>query len=169
MIIRPAAIARRLILSLLLAAPAMAQTAQTTQDIPISARTAADFKALREMPLFSPDRSAPVIMAAPEAPPPVVEVEAPPPPPPPPATAPDWQLVGLVRSDRIRSAMFRSPSEPEFTLRQGESRDGWTLTEVGRFDVTLDSSTGRASMRFPENSDSLSPAMPPMPPMEPQL
>lgn len=166
MSIRAAAIARRLILGLSLAAPAMAQTAQTTPDIPISARTAADFKALREMPLFAPDRSVPVIMAEPEAPP-VVETVAPPPPPPPPvAAAPDWQLVGLVRSNRIRSAMFRSPSEPEFTLRQGESRDGWTLTEVGRFDVTLDSSTGRASMRFPENNDALAP---PIFPLEPQL
>lgn len=178
MSIRVAAIALSLLLGPSLAAPAMAQTATTTQDIPISARTAADFKALREAPLFSPDRSAPVIMAEPE-PPPMVEAEAPPPEPPPPAaTAPDWQLVGLVRSDRIRSAMFRSTSEPEFTLRQGESRDGWTLTDVGRFDVTLDSSTGRASMRFPENSSaaadplampgSFDPPQPPMPPMEPQ-
>lgn len=165
MSIRAAAIARRLVLGLLLAAPAMAQTEQATQDMPISAKTAADFKALREMPLFSPDRSPPVIMAEPEAPP-MVEAEAPPPPPPPPAAAaPDWQLVGLVRSERIRSAMFRSSSEPEFTLRQGESRDGWTLTEVGRFDVTLDSSTGRAAMRFPE----INTVAPPVLPLEPQL
>lgn len=163
--IRAAAIARRVILALVLAAPAMAQTTQATPDMPISAKTAADFKALREMPLFSPERSPPVIMAEPEAPP-VVEAVAPPPPTPPPAAAaPDWQLVGLVRSDRIRSAMFRSASEPEFSLRVGESREGWTLTEVGRFDVTLDSSTGRASMRFPEPNT----VAPPMPPMEPQL
>lgn len=156
--------ARAAALALVLAAPALAQTAD---DLPISARTPADFKALREMPLFAPDRSVPVIMEAPEAPPPVMEVEAPPPPPPPPAaTAPDWQLVGLVRSDRMSSAMFRSASEPEFTLKKGESRDGWTLVEVGRFDVTLDSGSGRASMRFPETRDV---APPPILTLDPQL
>ncbi len=125
--------------------------AQTVQDLPISAKAASDFDGMREKPLFAPDRRPPVVFEPPP-PEPMVEVPPPEPPPPPPAaSAPDWELVGLVRSDRVNSAMFRGSGDPpEFSLRKGESRDGWTLTDIGRFDVTLDSSGGRALLRFPE-------------------
>lgn len=154
-----------LALAVLCALPAWAEP---TQDVPISARLASDFKAMRERPLFAPDRRAPIAFAPPEAPEPVMEAPPPPEPvaPPPVASAPNWELVGLVRSDRVNSAMFRSSGpEPEFSLRKGETRDGWTLTEIGRFDVTLDSSAGRASLRFPETRQPS--GMPP--PFSPQL
>ena len=61
-----------------------------------------------------------------------------------------------MRSDRVNSAMFKGSGDPpEFSLRKGESRDGWTLTDIGRFDVTLDSSGGRASLRFPETREGM--------------
>lgn len=125
----------------LIAGPALADVA------PVSARQPADFTALRERPLFSPDRSAPT--PPPPEPEPEyvepVEVEFEPPP----ASAPDWELVGLVRSNAVNRAIFRIPgSEPAFSLRLGDSRDGWTLTELKRFEVILDSSHGRASLRY---------------------
>lgn len=140
---------RRALFALLSMAAAGVALAQPAQDLPISAKAATDFTALRQRPLFAPDRSVPPPIAPVEAAP-VVEAPPPPPPPPPPAaTAPDWELVGLVRSDRINSAMFRSRgTPPEFSLRQGESRDGWTLTDIGRSEVTLDSGQGRASLKF---------------------
>jgi hypothetical protein len=135
------------LLAVLVAASAGAQTAQ---DLPVSARQAADFRALRERPLFAPDRRAPMPMGIVEEPVAEVVPEPLPEPPPPAATAPDWILVGLVRSDRVKSAMFRTSGEKhEFSLRTGESRDGWTLTEVGRSEAILDSGSGRASIRFP--------------------
>lgn len=115
---------------------------------PVSARQASDFTALRERPLFSPDRSAPT------PPPPEPEPDYVEPPPPvvetaPPASAPDWELVGLVRSNQVNRAVFRVPgSEPSFSLRLGDSRDGWTLSELKRFEVILDSDHGRASLRY---------------------
>jgi len=123
--------------------------AETVRDMPISAKVPGDFTALRQRPLFAPDRSVPPPIAIIEAAP-VVEPPPPPPPPPPPvATAPEWELVGLVRSDRLNSAMFRSRgTPPEFSLRQGESRDGWTLTDIGRAEVILDNGHGRASLKF---------------------
>ena len=140
---------------------AMPALAQPVRDLPISAKAAADFKGLREKPLFAPDRSPPVAFVPP-APEPVVEAPPPEPiPPPPAASAPDWELVGLVRSDRVNSAMFRGKGDPlEFSLRKGETRDGWTLSDIGRFDVTLDSSTGRASLRFPETRNAVPMGMP---------
>lgn len=127
----------------------------------IRARLVTDYSALKERPLFAPNRQAPMTFAAPEPEP----VAAPPPPPlpPPPAAAPDWQLVGLVRSENLNSATFTSPGlAAAFSLRAGESRDGWTLTEVGRFEVTLDGAGGRASLGFPENPSD-EPLPPPMP------
>lgn len=136
---------RRAVTVLLLALP-LAVPAAVAQELPISARMAIDYRALRERPLFAPDRRAPQIVAPPIEEP-VAEVVAAPPPP---AAAPDWELVGLVRSERVNSALFRAPGgQSEFTLRKGETRDGWTLTDIGRFEVTLDSSHGRASVRFP--------------------
>lgn len=148
------------VLATVLAAPSA--LAQAVDDLPISAKAASDFNGMRQKPLFAPDRRPPVVF---EPPPPEPMVEAPPPEPPPPpppmASAPDWELVGLVRSDRINSAMFRGSGDPpEFSLRKGESRDGWTLTDIGRFDVTLDSSGGRASLRFPETREAAPMGMP---------
>ncbi len=83
----------------------------------------------------------------------VVQPEPEPEPAPPPATAPDWQLVGVVRSARLNSATFIAPAESAaFTLRTGESREGWTLKDVGQFEVRLDGAGGRASLRFSEES-----------------
>ncbi len=119
-----------------------------TEALSVRERTVSDYSALRNQPLFSPDRSAPVAFVAPEPEPVVVQPE-PPPPPPPPAAAPDWQLVGVVRSARLNSATFTSPAQAAaFTLRTGESRDGWTLKVVDQFEVKLDGEAGRASLRF---------------------
>lgn len=126
----------------------------------VRARLAADYAALKERPLFAPNRQAPITFGAPEPEP--VAAPPPPPPPPPPAAAPDWQLVGLVRSEKLNSATFTSPGlAAAFSLRAGETRDGWTLTEVGRFEVTLDGAGGRASLGFPESrgEDLLPPPM----------
>lgn len=111
-------------------------------------RPVSDHSALRDMPLFSPNRAAPVAFVAPE-PEPVVTQPEPEPEPPPPAAAPDWQLVGIVRSEKVNSATFTTSADmAAFTLRTGESRESWTLKEVGQFEVKLDGAGGRASLRF---------------------
>lgn len=114
---------------------------------PVSSRQPADFTALRQRPLFAPDRSAP---AAPveeqeptpmEEPPPIEAMPAP--------SAPDWELIGLVRSSEVNRAVFRARGmEPPFSLRLGDSREGWTLTELKRFEAILDSDHGRATLRY---------------------
>ena len=134
-----------LLLGLAATGPALAQFVEGQA---VASRKAGDYTALRQRPLFSPDRAAPIPFAAPAE----IAVVAPPEPEPPPpaASAPDWKLVGLVRSSRVNSAMFKADgAEAAFSLRMGESRDGWTLTEVGRFEVTIDSGDGRASVSFP--------------------
>lgn len=116
-----------------------------------------DYVAIRARPLFAPDRSPPR-MPEPALPPEPVLAE-PELPPPPPAeeeivleTAPDWELVGMVRSNRLHSAMFRKFGEADsFSLQRGESRDGWTLDEIGRFEVVLRNEQGQARLTFPEN------------------
>lgn len=116
-------------------------------------RPVSDYRALRERPLFSPDRAAPVTFMAPEPEPVVEQPPAEPPPPPPPAAAPEWKLVGIVRSATLNSATFTSPTEiAAFTLRTGESRESWTLKEVGQFEVKLDGAGGRASLRFSDEA-----------------
>ncbi len=110
-------------------------------------RPVSDYSALRDLPLFSPDRAAPVAFVAPEPEPVVTQPE--PEPEPPPAAAPDWQLVGIVRSEKVNSAIFTTSADmAAFTLRTGESRESWTLKEVGQFEVKLDGAGGRASLRF---------------------
>jgi len=117
----------------------------------IASRLPQDYAALRERPLFSPDRRPP---APPRVEPPPPPPAAPPPPEPVPvATSPGWELIGVVRSPRVNSAMFRAPGEPAFSLRQGESRDGWILSEVGRFEVSLQNTAGRAKVRFPSSDE----------------
>lgn len=118
-------------------------------------RSAQDYIAIRQRPLFAPDRSPPrappeieeVVVIPDERP--VVEETIPEP-----TTfveaAPDWQLVGLVRSPSLNSAMFRKVGEADgFSLRRGESRDGWRLSEVGRFEVVLENENGSARIGFP--------------------
>ncbi|MCG7505106.1 hypothetical protein [Mesorhizobium retamae] len=120
-----------------------------TEALSVRKRPLSDYVALRDRPLFSPNRSAPVAFVAPEPEPVVVQPEPEPEPEPPPAAAPDWQLVGIVRSSRLNSATFTAPAETAaFTLRTGESREGWTLTAVGQFEVKLDGAGGRASLQF---------------------
>ncbi len=138
-----------------LCGPVLAQLSE----LPVSARSAEDYMALRERPLFSPEREAPkVIVAVPAEPtlPAVLpepepeteavveqEVEVA-------AEAPDWQLVGLVRSSSIVSATFRSPNlSNAFSLRKGESRDGWTLADVRSTEVVLHAEGVEALIRFP--------------------
>ncbi|WP_442582158.1 hypothetical protein ACSBOB_09455 [Mesorhizobium sp. ASY16-5R] len=119
-----------------------------TEKLSVRERPLSDYSALRDRPLFSPDRTAPVTFVAAEPEPVVVQPE-PEPEPPPPAAAPDWQLVGIVRSEKLNSATFTAPTEvAAFTLRTGESREGWTLKVVGQFEVNLDGAGGRASLRF---------------------
>lgn len=136
-----------------LLAAAVPLSAQTGGERAVGSRLAQDYAALRERPLFSPDRKPPTRIAeapAPEA----VEPEPQPEPELPKATpeqAPQWQLIGVVRSERLRSALFRANHDNSvFSLRRGESRDGWTLTSVEPFEAVLDSSHARAFMRFPE-------------------
>ncbi len=122
-----------------------------TERLSVRERPLSDYVALRDRPLFSPNRSAPVAWAAAEPEPVVVLPEPEPEPEPPPAAAPDWQLIGIVRSSKLNSATFTAPAEmAAFTLRTGESREGWTLTAVGQFEVKLDGAGGRASLRFSE-------------------
>lgn len=116
-----------------------------------------DYVAIRTKPLFAPDRSPPR-MPEPTLPPEPVLAE-PELPPLPPAeeeivleTVPDWELVGMVRSNRLHSAMFRKFGEADsFSLRRGESRDGWTLDEIGRFEVVLRNDQGQARLTFAGN------------------
>jgi hypothetical protein len=118
-----------------------------TEKLSVRERLVSDYPALRDRPLFSPDRTAPIAFGAAEPEPVVMQPE--PEPEPPPAAAPDWQLVGIVRSERLNSATFTAPSDmAAFTLRTGESREGWTLKAVGQFEVKLDGAGGRASLRF---------------------
>lgn len=110
-----------------------------------------DYVAIRDRPLFSPNRTAPVAFVAPDPEPVFIQPEPEPEPEPPPAAAPDWQLVGIVRSERLNSATFTGPDEMSaFALRIGESHKGWTLKEVGQFEVKLDGAGGRALLRFPD-------------------
>jgi len=138
-----------LLLSTLLAAPVSAQ--QAAQPLAIRSRLASDYVALRERPLFAPDRSPPFLeMTEPE--PEIAAAPEPEPEPLPDAAPPSWELMGVVRSTRVNSAMFRAHGEEKpFSLRQGESREGWTLSEIGRFSVFLENGEGRASIRFPDH------------------
>ncbi|HWK63616.1 MAG TPA: hypothetical protein VNS34_01675 [Rhizobiaceae bacterium] len=124
------------------------------EKLSVRERLLSDYAALRDRPLFSPDRTAPTAFGAAEPEPVVMQPEPEPePPPPPPAAAPDWQLVGIVRSERLNSATFTTPAETAaFTLRTGESREGWTLKAVGQFEVKLDGAGGRASLRFSDQA-----------------
>lgn len=129
--------------------PASAMVGQDGE-LAIGARPASDYAAIRQRPLFSPDRRPPTF-AEPE-PEPVVEEEVVQPPPEPSVAtaAPKWELVGLVRSERLNSATFRKAGSPiSFNLRKGETLDGWTLTEIGRFEVFIDNGEGRARIGFP--------------------
>lgn len=141
---------RPLLTALVVATSSSAIWAANT--LAIRARLATDYTALKERPLFAPNRQAPVTFSEPE---PEPVVAAPEPPPPPPAAAPEWRLVGLVRSEKLNSATFTAPGvDAAFNLRTGESRDGWTLTEVKRFEVVLDGAGGRALLRFPDDESS---------------
>jgi len=123
------------------------------ESLSVRERPLSDYAALRERPLFSPDRTAPTKFVAPEPEPVVVEPEPEPEPEPIPAAAPDWQLIGVVRSGRFNSATFISPAETNaFTLRMGESREGWTLKVVGQFEVKLDGAGGRATLGFSDEA-----------------
>ena len=144
--------ARPLLLMLMSGALAQAvaatgAAAASEGELAIGARAASDYMALRQRPLFSPDRSPPLL----RTPEPVVEAVASPTPPEPlpEAAPPNWQLVGLVRSERVNSATFRTAGSPAFSLRKGETRDGWTLAEIGRFEVFIDGGGGRARIGFP--------------------
>jgi hypothetical protein len=135
--------------TVLAAIAASANLSFGAETLSIRERLVSDYAALRDRPLFSPDRAAPMAFSAPEPEPVVIVPEPEPEPEPPPASAPDWQLVGIVRSASLNSATFTAPTEmAAFTLRAGESREGWTLKVVGQFEVKLDGAGGRASLRF---------------------
>ncbi len=135
----------------LLALIPLASAAASGSDgsLAIGARLASDYAAIRQRPLFSPDRLPPAF-EQPEA---VIEEEVvllPPPEPPAVALPPNWELVGLVRSERLNTATFRKPGSPvSFNMRKGETLDGWTLAEIGRFEVFIDNGEGRARIGFP--------------------
>lgn len=124
-----------------------------TESLSIRERPLSDYSALRERPLFSPSRTGPIQFVAPEPEPVVVIPDPEPEPEPVPAAAPDWQLVGIVRSERLNSATFTSPAEiAAFTLRKGETHQGWTLKIVSQFEVKLDGAGGRATLRFSDEA-----------------
>ena len=130
--------------------------AQDDAERAIASRLPQDYVSLRQRPLFAPDRRPPAPPLV-EAPQPVVQPE-PEPEPVKVVTAPYWELIGVVRSQRITSAVFRAPAEATtFSLRPGESRDGWTLAEVGRFEVSLRNGDGHAKMRFPDGAGGTTP------------
>ena len=132
--------------------PAMTQL---SEPLAVSERTPEDYVALRELPLFSPERRAPVKFEPEEVEPPALieppveievedipeaEIEFSP---------PQWELVGVVRSTRLVIATFRAAGvESAFSLRKGESRDGWTLAEVRGSEVVLDGEGGQPLIRF---------------------
>jgi len=150
--------------TVLAAIAASANLSFGTEKLSVRERPLSDYAALRDRPLFSPDRTAPFAFGAAEPEPVVVQPEPEPEPEPPPAAAPEWQLVGIVRSERLNSATFTTPAEvTAFTLRTGESREGWTLKAVGQFEVKLDGAGGRASLRFSDQTSS----EPMVPPEEP--
>lgn len=134
-----------------------------TEKLSVRERLVSDYAALRDRPLFSPGRTAPIAFGAPEPEPVIVQPE--PEPEPPPAATPDWQLVGIVRSSRLNSATFTTPADTAaFMLRTGESHEGWTLKAVGQFEVKLDGAGGRASLRFsdePSGEQMFAPEQPP--------
>lgn len=137
---------------MMLAAVAASSSLSFAETLSVRERSVSDYAALRNRPLFSPNRTAPIAFVAAE-PEPVVMQPEPEPEPPPPAAAPDWQLVGIVRSARLNSATFTAPAEiAAFTLRTGESREGWTLKAVGQFEVKLEGAGGRASLRFSDHA-----------------
>jgi hypothetical protein len=118
-------------------------------------RPADQYFAIRERPLFTPDRSPPYFSPPEteqlEAEPAVLAEEEPDELPALTQSAPDWELVGVVRSEGLNSAMFRRPGESaSFSLRKGESRDGWMLADIGRFEVYVQNASGRAKLAFPE-------------------
>jgi hypothetical protein len=128
-------------------------------DLPSSSvfglRLPGDYFAIRERPLFAPDRSPPRLapqgMEEDEAELPAEVEWEPPEELPLVEDAPDWVLVGLIRSQGLNSAMFRKPGETaSFSLRKGEALDGWLLAEIGRFEVYVENESGRARLAFPE-------------------
>ncbi|MCU0830232.1 MAG: hypothetical protein MUC58_01720 [Rhizobiaceae bacterium] len=104
---------------------------------------------LRTRPLFSPTRTAPQTEPDPLPEPEPVAPDMPEPDVPPAdiSTYPEWLLIGIVRSDTINRAIFRTSAGDEtFSLASGESRDGWTLATVSRASVTLENAGGLAEL-----------------------
>lgn len=130
--------------------PALATSAQDRERA-VRTRLADDYQAIRQRPLFSPDRKPPAIVE----PVPFVEEEIgyvlPPEPEPISVTQPNWELVGLVRSERLNRAIFRKAGSPIFfDMLKGETLDGWTLSDVGRFEVFVENGQERLRIGFPD-------------------
>ena len=118
-------------------------------------RRAQDYIAIRQRPLFAPDRTPPralpeieEVVVIPDEQPAVEEaipelaplVEA----------APDWLLVGLVRSPSLNSAMFRKVGEQTASAcAAAKVATAGSSPEVGRFDVVLENENGSARLGFP--------------------
>lgn len=83
---------------------------------------AADFEAIVRRPLFSPTRKPSPL---PEAAPQPIPARQEPPPTPLVAT-----LIGIVISPDVRSAVLRMSDGKNITIAEGESVDGWKLSEV---------------------------------------
>ncbi|MFC3722062.1 hypothetical protein [Neoaquamicrobium sediminum] len=130
--------------------PAIATSAQDRERA-VRTRLADDYQAIRQRPLFSPDRKPPAVIE----PVPFVEEETeyviPPEAAPAPVAAPNWELVGLVRSERLNRAIFRKAGSPIFfDMLKGETLDGWTLSDVGRFEVFVENGQDRLRIGFPD-------------------
>lgn len=98
---------------------------------------------LKDRPLFSPTRSAPIIpeiveQQPDETPPPVAE-ETPPPP---------WRLVGTVKTSSSSIAIFAVEGGASFRLREGDERDGWQLAQVGRREAVLQLGERTLTVKF---------------------
>jgi hypothetical protein len=113
-----------------------AAVAGTKNPNPLSTLTLDELAATRELPLFTPSRTAPVV-DAPVVEEPVVAAPAEPAPtpeqPPPPV-----QLIGIILTDAKQTAILRNSSTDEvLRLSPGEQIENWALTIVDARSIEL--------------------------------
>ncbi|PHP65586.1 hypothetical protein CSC94_18510 [Zhengella mangrovi] len=106
---------------------------------------------VEERPLFDPDRRPPLpppppVVAPPEAPPSSAPVVV--------APQPDsWKLLGIVRGEgNDMVVVLDTLSNETFRLAVGESRDGWSLVEIGNRDALLAKDEKTFALGFPRDS-----------------
>lgn len=90
------------------------------------------FAAITERPLFHQSRRPP-------EPPPRTVATRPAAPPPPPPTLVGYELIGVVMRTGDRVALVRTPAEPRVEVRRGDSLGTWTVTDIDRWGIRLES------------------------------